>query len=51
MRSWPRPGHTVRGWRITSKTELGGIAAQAALVHDELVVTPCVSGQTKTKFL
>ncbi|HZD72742.1 MAG TPA: hypothetical protein VE776_02430 [Actinomycetota bacterium] len=46
-----KAGHTVRAWRITSKTELGGIAAKAALVHDDLVATPYVSEQTKTKFL
>jgi hypothetical protein len=46
-----KAGQTVRGWQITSKTELGSIAAKAALVHDDLVATPCVSEQTKTKFL
>jgi hypothetical protein len=45
-----KAGHVVRGWRITSKTELGGVAAKAALVHDDLVVMLHVTEQTKTKF-
>jgi hypothetical protein len=45
-----KPGHVVRGWRITSQTELGGVAAKAALVHDDLMVMLHVTEQTKTKF-
>jgi hypothetical protein len=46
-----KAGQTVRGWQITSKTELGGIAAKAAIVDDDLVVIPHVSEQTKARFL
>jgi hypothetical protein len=42
-------GHTVRGWRITSQAELGGIAAKAAMIHDDLVVMLSIDEQTKNK--
>ncbi|HZD00153.1 MAG TPA: hypothetical protein VFA46_08135 [Actinomycetes bacterium] len=46
-----KAGHTVRAWRITSQTELGGVAAKATMVHHDLVVMLHVTEQTKTKFL
>jgi hypothetical protein len=46
-----KAGHTVRAWRITSKTELGSVADKATLIHDDLVVVLDVDQQTKTKFL
>lgn len=44
-------GQTVRGWQVTSKTELGGIAVEAAMADEDLVVIPHVSEQTTTRFL
>jgi hypothetical protein len=44
-------GHMVRGWRITSRTELGGLGRTPALVRGDLVVMLDVNQQTPTRFL
>jgi hypothetical protein len=46
-----RTGRTVRAWRVTSKTELGGVRAWPALVGGDLVVPLDVVQQTKSTFL
>jgi hypothetical protein len=46
-----KAGHTVRAWRITSKTELGGIADKATLIHKDLLVMLDVDQQTTSRFL
>jgi hypothetical protein len=45
-----KAGHTLRAWRITSKTELGSIADKATMIHNDLVGTLYVDQQTTTKF-
>jgi hypothetical protein len=44
-------GRTVRGWQVTSRTELGAQGATPALVDGDLVVVLEVTQQTKSKFL
>jgi hypothetical protein len=44
-------GRTLRGWRVTSQTDLGAVAVTPALVGGDPVVVLEVSQQTKTRFL
>jgi hypothetical protein len=44
-------GRTLRGWRVTSQTDLGAVGATPALVGGDPVVVLEVTHQTKTKFL
>ena len=44
-------GRTVRGWRVTSETDLGAQGATSALVGGDPVVVVEVSNETKTEFL
>jgi hypothetical protein len=44
-------GRAVRGWQITSRTELGAPGATPAMVDGDLVVVLEVSQQTKSRFL
>ncbi|HZD69051.1 MAG TPA: hypothetical protein VFA45_09100 [Actinomycetes bacterium] len=46
-----KAGHTVRAWRITSQVQLGGLTANAAMVHDDLVVALSVDDQARNKAL
>jgi hypothetical protein len=43
-------GRPVRGWRITSQTDLGALGATPALVGSDLVVVVEISQQTTVKF-
>jgi hypothetical protein len=44
-------GHTLRGWRVTSQTELGALGATPALAGGDPVVVLEVSKQTSARFL
>jgi hypothetical protein len=44
-------GRSLRGWRITSQTDLGALGGTPALVGGDPVVVLEVSQQTKTRFL
>ena len=44
-------GRSLRGWRVTSQTDLGALAGTPALVGGDPVVVLEVSQQTKTRFL
>jgi hypothetical protein len=44
-------GRILHGWRVTSQTDLGALAATPAMVGGDPVVVIEVSQQTKTKFL
>lgn len=44
-------GRAVRGWRITSTNDLGGLRATPALVGGDPVIVLGISQQTKAKFL
>ena len=44
-------GRTLRGWRVTSQSDLGALAGTPALVGGDPVVVLEVSEQTKTRFL
>ena len=46
-----KAGQLVRAWRVTSKTDIGGLLGTPALVGGDVVVTLEASQQTKTKFL
>jgi hypothetical protein len=44
-------GRTLRGWRVTSQTDLGAVGATPAMVGGDPVVVLEVTQQTKTRFL
>jgi hypothetical protein len=44
-------GRTLRGWRVTSQTDLGALGSTPALVGGDPVVVLEVTQQTKTRFL